>query len=86
MVGDHRPVTDLGGLNFVRIDGTADCRHKVASRLRQAGCLVADGGQDWLHAGDFAGLAALRRSPQPPAVRGGNPAGRLRVDVGVRRP
>lgn len=68
MVGDHRPVTDLGGLNFIRIDGTTDCRKKVAGRLKLAGCRVADGGQDWLHAGDFAGLAALRRSPQPPAV------------------
>ncbi len=86
MVGDHRPVTDLGGLNFIRIDGTADCRKKVAGRLKLAGCRVADGGQDWLHAGDFAGLAALRRSPQPPAVPGADPAGRLRADVGVWRP
>ena len=63
MVGDHRPVTDLGGLNFIRIDGTADCRRKIATRLRLAGCLVDDRGQDWLHAGDLAGLGALRRSP-----------------------
>jgi hypothetical protein len=62
MVGEHRPVTDLCGLNFIRVNGTIDCRRKIASRLKLAGCLVDDNGQDWLHAGDFGGLAALRRS------------------------
>jgi predicted nucleotide-binding protein len=62
VVGKHRPVTDLGGLNFIRVNGTIDCRRKIASRLKLAGCPVDDTGQDWLHAGDFAGLAALRRS------------------------
>jgi predicted nucleotide-binding protein len=63
MAGEHRQITDLGGLNFIRIDDTPDCRRKIASRLRLAGCAVDDSGQDWLHAGDFSGLAALRRAP-----------------------
>jgi predicted nucleotide-binding protein len=63
MFGEHRPVTDLGGVNFIRISDTPDCRRKIAGRLQQAGCLVDDSGQDWLSAGNFAALAALSRRP-----------------------
>jgi predicted nucleotide-binding protein len=63
VIGDQRPVTDLGGLNFVRISDTPGCRAKIAARLKLAGCPVDDTGQDWLTAGDFAGLAASRRTP-----------------------
>jgi predicted nucleotide-binding protein len=63
MVGEHRPVTDLGGINFIRLTDTADCRRKIAGRLEQAGCLVDDSGQDWLSAGDFGSLTAHHRSP-----------------------
>jgi predicted nucleotide-binding protein len=63
MFGDHRPVTDLGGINFIRVSDTPDCRRKIAGRLQQAGCLVDESGQDWLSAGNFAGLGALGRRP-----------------------
>lgn len=63
MFGDHRPVTDLGGINFIRVSDTPDCRRKIAGRLQQAGCLVDDSGQDWLSAGNFAGMGALSRRP-----------------------
>jgi predicted nucleotide-binding protein len=63
MVGEHRPVTDLGGVNFITLDGGTACRHKIAGRLKQAGCAVDDSGGDWLSAGDFAGLAARHRVP-----------------------
>lgn len=63
MFGEHRPVTDLSGLNFIRVNETPDCRRKIASRLELAGCPVDASGQDWLHAGDFTELAALRRTP-----------------------
>jgi len=63
MFGDHRPVTDLGGINFIRVSDTPDCRRKIAGRLQQAGCLIDDSGQDWLSAGNFAGLGALGRHP-----------------------
>jgi predicted nucleotide-binding protein len=63
MFGDHRPVTDLGGINFIRISDTPGCRRKISGRLQQAGCLVDESGQDWLSAGDFGGLGALSRRP-----------------------
>lgn len=62
LIGKHRPVTDLGGLNFISIADTPDCRRKIAARLKQAGCLVDDSGNDWLTAGDFASLAAHHRT------------------------
>lgn len=63
MFGAHRAVTDLGGINFIRVSDSPDCRRKIAGRLQQAGCLVDDSGQDWLTAGNFATLDALRRQP-----------------------
>jgi predicted nucleotide-binding protein len=63
VIGNHRPTSDLGGLNYIRISDTPECRSKIASRLRLAGCPVENEGKDWLHEGDFAGLAALHRSP-----------------------
>ncbi len=62
MIGEHRPVTDLGGINYIRVTDTPGCRRKIAGRLRQAGCLVNDADGDWLTAGDFASLAALGRT------------------------
>ena len=64
MVADVRlPTSDLGGLNFIRISDTPECRSKIASRLKLVGCAVETDGKDWLRAGEFVGLAALRRSP-----------------------
>jgi predicted nucleotide-binding protein len=63
MLGEQRPVTDLGGIDFIRVIDTPQCRRKIAGRLRQAGCSVDDADGDWLTAGDFANLAALRRVP-----------------------
>jgi hypothetical protein len=62
LIGEHRPVTDLGGLNFIRNTNTSHCRRKIAGRLKQAGCLVEDSGTDWLTADDFASLAARNRT------------------------
>jgi predicted nucleotide-binding protein len=61
MAGEQRPVTDLGGINFVKITDTVDCRQKIAARLQAAGCRVDLHGNHWHTAGDFGGLAALRR-------------------------
>jgi hypothetical protein len=65
IAGDHRPVADYGGRNFIRLDDSPACRQKIARRLRLAGCPVDDGGQDWLAAGRFADLTAYRRRPDP---------------------
>jgi predicted nucleotide-binding protein len=63
VVGEHRPVTDLGGMSYVRLTGSPECRSRIADRLKVAGCLVNAVGTDWLTAGDFAGLAAQHRKP-----------------------
>ncbi|MFD7135561.1 CATRA conflict system CASPASE/TPR repeat-associated protein [Streptomyces sp. NPDC059894] len=63
VVGDQRPVSDLGGRNFVQMSGAPGFRAKVASRLRLAGCPVDTDGQDWLTAGDFTALTAYDRRP-----------------------
>jgi predicted nucleotide-binding protein len=60
-VGELRPIADLGGLNFIRLNDTSDCRRKIAVRLQQAGCPVNDQGSDWLAPGRFADLAAYLR-------------------------
>ncbi|MDG4765908.1 nucleotide-binding protein [Solwaraspora sp. WMMD406] len=62
-VGELRPVADLGGLNFIRLDDGPECRRKIAVRLKEAGCPVDDRGSDWLAPGRFADLAAYRRRP-----------------------
>jgi predicted nucleotide-binding protein len=64
LVGELRPVADLGGLNYIRLGDTPDWRLKVATRLEQAGCPVERGGQDWLTAGPLTDLAAHRRKPR----------------------
>jgi predicted nucleotide-binding protein len=63
IAGEQRPATDLGGINFVKITDTIACRQKIAVRLQAAGCHVDLRGSHWHTAGDFGGLAALRRQP-----------------------
>lgn len=63
VAGEQRPVSDIGGRNFVRMADTPEFRAKVANRLRLAGCPVDTTGQDWLTAGDFGALTAYRRRP-----------------------
>lgn len=46
--GDLPPVTDLAGMNFIRLDGSAISLQKLAQRLKAAGCLVDSSGRDWL--------------------------------------
>jgi hypothetical protein len=51
--GEIRPFTDVAGRFVVRLDGSADSRHKLANRLRSIGCEVDMNGSDWLSAGDL---------------------------------
>jgi hypothetical protein len=62
--GDHRPIADIGGRNYVRVAGGTDFRTRLGNRLILAGCPVhmPDGGR-WRTAGDFSSLAAYRRTP-----------------------
>jgi predicted nucleotide-binding protein len=58
--GEVRPFTDVGGLDFVRIDGSAEKLNTIATRLERAGCRCDRTG-NWLRTERFAELDALRR-------------------------
>lgn len=60
--GDQRDITDLGGHSYIRLADTAECRTRIRQRLEAVGCLTS-ASTDWLTAGDFATLTALRRQP-----------------------
>jgi predicted nucleotide-binding protein len=59
-IGAVRPFTDTAGLDFIRIDGTAEKLNTIATRLERAGCRCDRTG-NWLRTERFATLAALRR-------------------------
>jgi len=63
IVGEHRTVTDLGGMSYVTLSSDPECRARIANRLRVAGCAVSPIGTDWLTAGNFGGMAAQYRKP-----------------------
>lgn len=52
-VGDIRPVSDLAGRHFVRLNNSPERRKDLLSRLAAAGCSVDLSGQDWLSVGAF---------------------------------
>jgi hypothetical protein len=62
-IGRMRPLSDLGGLNPIRFDGSAAAIRNVLNRLEIAGCPVDYSGTDWLDPGRFAGIATYRRGP-----------------------
>ncbi|EXG81175.1 CATRA conflict system CASPASE/TPR repeat-associated protein [Cryptosporangium arvum] len=61
-IGALRPVSDMGGLNVIKFDGTVRSLQKIAGRLAGAGCAVNTGGTDWLDVSRLANLAAYSRS------------------------
>ncbi|WUH90417.1 nucleotide-binding protein [Streptomyces sp. NBC_00433] len=68
--GRLRPLTDLAGLNVIRVSESPDWPLKTAHRLRNAGCPVDLSGQDWMNPGQIAEIAAMRRrAEEPPAGR-----------------
>lgn len=69
-IGRLRPVTDLGGLNTVQLDGDPTSVGKLVQRLRTAGCRVDDAGADWLGMQQrLADLAAYGRRPERTGLR-----------------
>jgi predicted nucleotide-binding protein len=53
--GYVRPFSDVAGLHYVSMDGSAEQRRELALRLRSAGCPIdLDDDSHWLNAGDFA--------------------------------
>ncbi|MEU8082589.1 CATRA conflict system CASPASE/TPR repeat-associated protein [Micromonospora sp. NPDC049101] len=62
-IGELRPFSDLGGVNVIKFDGTAEKLNKIAQRLAGAGCAVDMSGSDWLDTDRFTGLDAYTRRP-----------------------
>jgi predicted nucleotide-binding protein len=74
-IGRTREISDLAGLNTIRLDGSPARFNSLANRLESAGCPVRRTGSDWLDPGAFDRLGALRRdaprgTPRPPADSG----------------
>jgi hypothetical protein len=51
--GHLRGFSDLNGVHVIRLDGSAQTRRALASRLKTVGCAVDDSGTRWLSAGHF---------------------------------
>lgn len=52
-IGKIRQMSNIDGLNLVKLDNTAKKRNALATRLKNAGCQVNQVGNDWLEAGNF---------------------------------
>ena len=70
-LGRVRPISDLLGLNFIRLSKDAAARKGLVERLKGAGCDLDDSGVDWLTAGDFTPTPPKRprrtaKQPVPP--------------------
>lgn len=66
-LGTLRSFSDIAGRHTIRMDGTAEKRQALASRLEAAGCSVDRSGNRWLSSGTFQ---------SPPDPGGGRPLGR----------
>jgi predicted nucleotide-binding protein len=64
VAGKHRPMADLGGLNYVRLTDGDKCLDKIRRRLQTAGCQVSDEPANWRARAWFSDLAAYDRRPQ----------------------
>lgn len=67
-IGAIRPISNLGGRNVVRVDGSAETLNAAAARLERAGCNVRRDRGDWLNGRRFSELLALRRRPGNPSA------------------
>jgi predicted nucleotide-binding protein len=63
VAGKHRPMADLGGLNYIRLTDSGECLDKVRRRLRTAGCQVDREDAGWRARAWFSALAAYTRKP-----------------------
>jgi len=75
-IGRLRGISNLGGLNAIRIapDDISAGLNDLASRLSSAGCPVNTHGSDWLDTSRFADLAALQRRAEPAGAVDGTSA------------
>ncbi|MEV5892049.1 nucleotide-binding protein [Nonomuraea fuscirosea] len=64
-LGRLRPFSDIAGLNYVQVDGSATSVLKIRQRLETAGCRLAGTGVDYVEPSLLRDLAAYtRRSPR----------------------
>ena len=61
--GAIRPIADIAGRNFVRIDGSEPALWKLAERLKVAGCAVDDSGLRRVRLSAFQKWDAYQRQP-----------------------
>lgn len=61
-VGNVRALSDLGGRNTVRFDGSPASRSRLAGRLKAADLQLDTSGEDWLTSGDFETSMAKARA------------------------
>lgn len=59
-VGNHRALSDLGGVHIVHLGDDPASKNDLASRLETAGCDVDRSGTDWLKTGRFDGARRRR--------------------------
>jgi predicted nucleotide-binding protein len=52
-IGTIRPLSDLSGRHFVRMDSTPRARNELIARLKKAKCVMDLSGSDWLEVGNF---------------------------------
>ncbi|MBD0837709.1 TIR domain-containing protein [Streptomyces sp. TRM68416] len=63
-LGEMRPIADIGGMNYIRFDGSETALGKIVERLKLAGCKVNDTGSDWRHTWPYRLLSAYGRTGQ----------------------
>ncbi|MFI1703149.1 TIR domain-containing protein [Streptomyces griseoruber] len=61
-IGELRPVSDIGGRNVIRFDGSQAALGKIVERLKGAGCRVNDTGSDWRQTWPYSRLSAYGRT------------------------
>jgi predicted nucleotide-binding protein len=63
IAGKHRPMADLGGLNYIELADGPGCLEKIVRRLRTARCTVSDDAPGVTARAWFSHLAAYERKP-----------------------
>jgi hypothetical protein len=76
-VGQVRKMSDIDGLNIIRMHNDIERRKDLAQRLRSAGLTVDTDGEEWRTAGDFnrpalsaRDLGTARQDAPPPEILG----------------
>jgi predicted nucleotide-binding protein len=81
-VGNVRKMSDIEGLNLIRMHDGIECRKDLAQRLRSAGLAVDDSGEEWRTAGNFncAPLSAIDLEPIFPDISPAGTVGRAAAE------